>query len=95
MSIYRPEDRHLPVRPDLDQLKHQAKDLLRAIRRGDSEAIEEFKKFHPQGDLLIRGTKDADRISAQAGTHSPPNLLQNDSTACCRPSCSRLLALSV
>ena len=75
MSIYRPEDRHLPVRPDLDQLKHQAKDLLRAIRRGDSEAIEEFKKFHPQRDLLIRGTKDADRISAQAGTHSPPNLL--------------------
>ena len=28
-------DRHLPVRPNLDQLKHQAKDLLRALRRGD------------------------------------------------------------
>src|SRR6266705_1414978 len=75
MSIYRPEDRHLPVRPDLDQLKHQAKHLLRAIRRGDPQAIEEFKKFHPQGDLLIRGTKDADGMSAQAGTNSPPNLL--------------------
>ena len=28
-------DRHFPVRPNLDQLKHQAKDLLRAIRQGD------------------------------------------------------------
>ena len=26
--------RRLPVRPDLDQLKHQAKDLLRAAPRG-------------------------------------------------------------
>ena len=39
--------RHLPVRPDLDQLKHQAKDLLRNIRRGDAEALAEFTKFHP------------------------------------------------
>jgi hypothetical protein len=31
-------DRHLPVRPDLDQLKHQAKDLLRDMRRGAPEA---------------------------------------------------------
>ena len=37
--------RRLPVRPDLVQLRHQAKDLLRLIRRGDSEAIEEFNKF--------------------------------------------------
>ena len=32
-------DRHFPVRPDLDQLRHQAKDLLRAIRRGDADAV--------------------------------------------------------
>lgn len=38
--------RHFPVRPDLDQLKHQAKDLQRAIRRGDAEALAEFQKFH-------------------------------------------------
>ena len=30
MSVQR-----LPVRPDLDQLKHQAKDLLTALRAGD------------------------------------------------------------
>ena len=29
----------LPVRPDLDQLRHQAKDLLHAAQRGDPDAI--------------------------------------------------------
>ena len=41
-------ERRLPVRPNLDQLKHQAKDLLRQIHSGDSAAIEEFKKYHPE-----------------------------------------------
>jgi len=41
-------DRHFPVRPDLDQLKHQAKDLLRAIRRGDPSALEELRRHHPE-----------------------------------------------
>lgn len=41
-------DRHLPVRPDLDQLKHQAKDLLREIRRGVPAAIEQLQKHHPE-----------------------------------------------
>jgi hypothetical protein len=40
-------ERRLPVRPDLDQLKHQAKDLLKAIRRGDPEALAEFRLHHP------------------------------------------------
>ena len=39
---------HLPVRPNLDQLKHQAKDLRRALRRGDSGAVAEFAEFHPE-----------------------------------------------
>jgi ankyrin repeat protein len=30
---------YLPVRPDLDQLRHQAKDLLHAAQRGDPSAI--------------------------------------------------------
>ena len=41
-------DRHLPVRPNLDQLKHQAKDLLKAIRSGDSSAIADLEKYHPE-----------------------------------------------
>ena len=41
-------DRHLPVRPNLEQLKHQAKDLLRALRRGDSSALAELARNHPE-----------------------------------------------
>jgi hypothetical protein len=41
-------DRHFPVRPNLDQLKHQAKDLLRAVRRDDAAAIADLRKHHPK-----------------------------------------------
>ncbi len=40
-------ERHLPVRPDLEQLRHQAKDLLRALRRGDPDASADLARFHP------------------------------------------------
>jgi hypothetical protein len=53
-------DRHFPVRPNLDQLKHQAKDLLRAIRQGDPAAIAELRKHHPK-----QGTKTMDPASAK------------------------------
>jgi hypothetical protein len=39
--------RRLPVRPNLEQLKHQAKDLLGAIRAGDPAAIAELEEYHP------------------------------------------------
>lgn len=39
--------RHLPVRPDLEQLRHQAKDLLRAIRSGTPDALGDLAEFHP------------------------------------------------
>jgi hypothetical protein len=39
--------RGLPVRPDLDQLRHQAKDLLRAIRSNDPDAVAELRELHP------------------------------------------------
>ena len=61
MSFYRRQDRHLPVRPNLDQLKHQAKDLLRAVQSGDPEALDEFMKFHPETE---RFTLNADKMSA-------------------------------
>ena len=47
MSIYSREHRQLPVRPDLDQLKRQAKELLKAVRAGDADALAEFRHFHP------------------------------------------------
>ena len=40
--------RHFPVRPNLEQLKHQAKDLLRAIKQGESSALAELQKHHPK-----------------------------------------------
>jgi hypothetical protein len=40
--------RHLPVRPDLGQLKQQAKDLLRALRAGDPDALVELRELHPR-----------------------------------------------
>lgn len=40
--------RRLPVRPDLVQLKHQAKDLLRAIRAGDPAALDDLRGLHPE-----------------------------------------------
>jgi hypothetical protein len=39
--------RRLPVRPDLDQLKHQARELLRAFHEGDPAAIAELRELHP------------------------------------------------
>ena len=41
-------DRHLPVRPDLEQLKRQAKELLAAIRARDPEALADLAAYHPQ-----------------------------------------------
>ncbi len=41
-------DRRLPVRPGLEQIKHQAKDLLLAIRTGDPAAIADLERFHLQ-----------------------------------------------
>lgn len=39
--------RRLPVRPDLTQLRHQARDLLRAFRRSEPEALALFAEWQP------------------------------------------------
>jgi ankyrin repeat protein len=41
--------RHLPVRPDLDQLRRQAKDLLHGIQGGDDDACAELAASYPGG----------------------------------------------
>jgi hypothetical protein len=40
--------RRLPVRPDLEQLHRQAKELLRATHAGDANAIAELREHHSQ-----------------------------------------------
>jgi ankyrin repeat protein len=37
----------LPERPDLDQLRRQAKELRDGVRRGDPDAVERFARHHP------------------------------------------------
>jgi len=77
MSIYSPQDRHLPVRPDLDQLKHQAKDLLRAVRNGEPAAVSELNCFHPNPpDLADVKLVDAQLALARAyGNRNWPRLV--------------------
>jgi hypothetical protein len=40
--------RRLPVRPNLEQLQRQAKEFLRAIHTGDTNAIAELRAHHPE-----------------------------------------------
>lgn len=65
-------ERKLPVRPDLDQLKHQAKDLLRGIRSGDSESVALFNEFHPNPPSLD-AVKLADAQLALARSYEAPS----------------------
>lgn len=59
--------RHLPVYPDLDQLKHQAKDLLRAIHAGEPAAIAELREFHPNHiDPALAKLADAQLVLARS-----------------------------
>jgi hypothetical protein len=65
-------DRRLPVRPNLDQLKQQAKDLLRNIRDGDLSALAEFKRYHPE-PLAAAEAKLADAQLALARAYQAPS----------------------
>ncbi|MEO8433914.1 MAG: ankyrin repeat domain-containing protein [Pyrinomonadaceae bacterium] len=71
--------RHFPVRPNLDQLKHQAKDLLRDIRRGDPSAIKEFNQHHPKPVSTENATlADAQLALARSyGATSWPRMVQS------------------
>ena len=63
--------RSLPVRPNLDQLRHQAKELLRAIRRGDPAAVAELAEHHP-GKIDPDEAKLADAQLALARSYQAP-----------------------
>lgn len=72
-------DRHFPVRPNLEQLRHQAKEFLRALRANDPRTVHEFKKHRP--DTAPDRAKLADAQFALArsyGLASWPRLV----TAC-------------
>ena len=59
--------RRLPVRPDLDQLRREAEDLLQGIRRGDEAALAELRAHHPGPmDPARAGLADAQLALARA-----------------------------
>ncbi|HEY0874457.1 MAG TPA: ankyrin repeat domain-containing protein [Vicinamibacterales bacterium] len=64
--------RQLPERPNLDQLKHQAKDLLHAARAGDADAMARFRilpAFARDSEASLRrrplGLHDAQSVIAR------------------------------
>ena len=64
--------RRLPVRPDLEQLQRQAKDLLSAIHAGDTSAIAELRERKPEAvDPAAAKLADAQLVLARSyGTQS-------------------------
>ncbi|HEV7301934.1 MAG TPA: hypothetical protein VGN72_21545 [Tepidisphaeraceae bacterium] len=69
--------RHFPVRPNLDQLKHQAKDLLRDALAGEPAATADFTAFHPRSIKASEAKlADAQLVLARAyGIASWPRLV--------------------
>jgi len=61
--------RRLPVRPDLKQVQRQAKELLRAIRDGEANAIAEFYEHNPNS-IDPSAAKLADAQLVLARSHS-------------------------
>ena len=60
-------ERWFPLHPDPDQLRRQAKELLRDARRGDPAALEEFRQHHPAPpDLAAAKLSDAQLALARS-----------------------------
>jgi ankyrin repeat protein len=60
------ESRELPLHPNLDQYKKQAKDLLKAVQAEDPKAIQRIRQFHPHGsDLAKPSLSDAQLVLAR------------------------------
>jgi len=62
--------RLLPVRPNLQQLKNQAKDLLSSFRQHEHSAVAEFESFHPRSnksseESLVTGKSEVKLADAQ------------------------------
>src|SRR4030095_3834020 len=67
--------RRLPDRPDLDQLRRQAKELLDAFRSGDEDALTEANRFHQGVDPAMFALHDAQLVLARSyGFDSWPKL---------------------
>jgi hypothetical protein len=63
--------RRLPVRPDLEQLRREADELLEAVRAGDASALAEFTTSHP-GPIDPPRATTADARLALARSYQAP-----------------------
>jgi len=70
-------ERHLPVRPNLEQLRHQAKDLLVGVRKSDASAVAELQEFRTEkiepGDAKLADAQLA--LARSYGIASWPRLV--------------------
>ncbi|MGC1490531.1 MAG: ankyrin repeat domain-containing protein [Candidatus Acidiferrum sp.] len=67
--------RRLPKQPSLEQLRKQAKDLLKQYRAGDAAAVAEVARFERRPDPATFALHDAQRVLARAyGYESWPKL---------------------
>ena len=70
-------ERHRPVRPNLEQLRHQAKDLLVGVRKGDASAVAELQEFRTEkiepGDAKLADAQLA--LARSYGIASWPRLV--------------------
>jgi ankyrin repeat protein len=67
--------RHLPERPDLNQLKRQAKELLTGFAARESSAVAEVQQYYPGAPLENFALHDAQLVLARAyGFDSWPKL---------------------
>jgi ankyrin repeat protein len=72
----------LPERPDLDQLRRQAKELRDAVRRGDAAAVERFGRHRPAALQGVTSLASAQLVIArELGFPSWPRLKAAISTA--------------
>ncbi len=52
------DSKQLPVRPNLEQYKKQAKDLVKSLKTGNPEAIERIRNHHPRAHNLRRKVRE-------------------------------------
>ena len=64
---------HLPERPNLEQLKHQAKDLLRLARAADPSALTRFRALP-----AFTGVRDDDALAATVALHDAQSVIARE-----------------
>jgi hypothetical protein len=73
--------RRLPVRPDLEQLHRQAKELLRAIHAGEADAVAELREHHSESiDASSAKLADAQLVLARSYRFRLDELVQQCSS---------------